>query len=324
MAVYNSHGGHNEIVQGTCSLLNEVREDRKVNSAFIKYMRAAGNTVYDCTDDVGNTQNLNLANIVMKCNAHEVKYDISWHLNAFNGTARGVEVHIYDNRMYDVAAQVSAAISKALGIPNRGVKISPQLYVLRETNALAMLIECCFADNAADVAKWDADKCAKAVAEVLTGKSITGGSTGSGGASKPSTGGSSTSYYKAFNDTSIVDGLKSIGVDSGMPNRKKIAAANGISNYTGTAAQNNKLLSLARSGKLKKAGSTSSGGSSTSYYKAFTNTSIVDGLKSIGVDSGMPNRKKIAAANGISNYTGTAAQNNKLLSLAKSGKLKKA
>ena len=322
MAVYNSHGGHNEIVQGASGILNEVREDRKVNSAFIEYMRAAGNTVYDCTDNVGNTQATNLANIVMKCNAHEVKYDISWHLNS--GGGKGVEVLIYDNRTKDIAAKVAAAISKALGIPNRGVKLRPELYVLRNTNALAMLIECCFVDSPEDAAKWNADKCAKAVAEVLTGKSITGGSTGSGGASKPSTGASSTSYYKAFNDTSIVDGLKSIGVDSGMPNRKKIAAANGISNYTGTAAQNNKLLSLARSGKLKKAGSTSSGGSSTSYYKAFTNTSIVDGLKSIGVDSGMPHRKKIAAANGISGYTGTAAQNNKLLSLAKSGKLKKA
>ena len=301
MAVYNSHGGHNEIVQGASGILNEVREDRKVNSAFIEYMRAAGNTVYDCTDNVGNTQATNLANIVMKCNAHEVKYDISWHLNS--GGGKGVEVLIYDNRTYDIAAKVAAAISKALGIPNRGVKLRPELYVLRNTNALAMLIECCFVDSPEDAAKWDADKCAKAVAEVLTGKTITGGNTGSGSASKPSTGGSSgTSYYKAFTSTSIVDGLKSIGVDSGMPNRnsgmpnrKKIAAANGISGYTGTAAQNNKLLSLARSGKLKKAGSVSSGGSSTSYYKAFTNTSIVDGLKSIGVDSGMPNRKKIAA-----------------------------
>ena len=60
-------------------------------------------------------------------------------------------------------------------------------------------------------------------------------------------------YYKAFNNSSIVDGLKSIGVDSSFNNRKKIAAANGISNYSGTPAQNIKLLSLAKQGKLKKA-----------------------------------------------------------------------
>lgn len=62
-----------------------------------------------------------------------------------------------------------------------------------------------------------------------------------------------TSYFKKFSSASIVDGLKSIGVDSSFANRKKIAKANGISNYEGTASQNNKLCSLAKQGKLKKA-----------------------------------------------------------------------
>lgn len=142
--------------------------------------------------------------------------------------------------------------------------------------------------------------------------------------SNPSTsGGSSVSYYPAFNDTSIVDGLNSIGVDSSFSNRKKIAAANGISNYKGTASQNTELCSLAKSGKLKKAGSSSGAVSSVSYYKAFSGSSIVDGLKSIGVDASMATRKRIAKANGISNYAGTAEQNTKLLVLAKKGKLKK-
>lgn len=61
------------------------------------------------------------------------------------------------------------------------------------------------------------------------------------------------SYYPAFSGSSIVDGLKSIGVDSSKANRTKIAKANGISNYIGTASQNTKLLSLAKQGKLKKA-----------------------------------------------------------------------
>lgn len=145
-----------------------------------------------------------------------------------------------------------------------------------------------------------------------------------GGSSGTSSSGSSGGYYPAFSSSSIVDGLKSIGVDSSMSNRKKIAAANGISGYSGTAAQNTKLCSLAKQGKLKKAGSSGSGSSGSSYYAKFNSSSIVDGLKSIGVDSSMSNRKKIAAANGISGYTGTATQNNKLCALAKQGKLKKA
>ena len=67
------------------------------------------------------------------------------------------------------------------------------------------------------------------------------------------------------------------------------------------------------------------GATGTSYYKKYTGSSvsIVDALKAIGVDSSMNNRKKIAKANGISNYSGTASQNTKLLNLLKQGKLKK-
>ena len=59
-------------------------------------------------------------------------------------------------------------------------------------------------------------------------------------------------YYPPFNNLSIVDGLKSIGVDSSFSNRKKIALKNGFTDYSGTPAENIKLLELAREGKLKK------------------------------------------------------------------------
>ena len=63
--------------------------------------------------------------------------------------------------------------------------------------------------------------------------------------------------------SSIVDALKSIGADSSYDYRKKIAAANGISNYSGTAEQNTKMLQLLNQGKLKKPGSGNSGSSTT-------------------------------------------------------------
>ena len=68
-----------------------------------------------------------------------------------------------------------------------------------------------------------------------------------------------------------------------------------------------------------------SSGAAVAYYKKYTgkSTSLVDALASIGVDSSFTNRKKIAKANSITNYSGTAAQNTKLLELLKNGKLKK-
>ena len=65
-------------------------------------------------------------------------------------------------------------------------------------------------------------------------------------------------YYPACSSsqTSLVDALKSIGVDSSFSNREKIAALNGIPDYSGTAAQNNQLLSLLKQGKLIKSKNT--------------------------------------------------------------------
>jgi lysozyme len=62
------------------------------------------------------------------------------------------------------------------------------------------------------------------------------------------------------------------------------------------------------------------------YYPAcskYTGVSIVDALRSIGVDASFAHRTKIAKANGITLYLGTASQNVTLLNLLKAGKLKK-
>ena len=63
-----------------------------------------------------------------------------------------------------------------------------------------------------------------------------------------------SNYYAKYNGSSnsIVDALKSLGIDSSFNNRKKIANKNGITSYTGTAAQNSKLLILLKQGKLIK------------------------------------------------------------------------
>lgn len=56
----------------------------------------------------------------------------------------------------------------------------------------------------------------------------------------------------------------------------------------------------------------------------YTGVSIVDGLKGIGIDSSYSYRSKLAIANGITNYIGSAEQNTQLLNLLKQGKLKSA
>ena len=207
MGVYNVHGGHNFIVTGAKGLLDETAEDRKVTARVISALRSAGHTVYDCTDDSGRTQGQNLANIVAKCNAHPVDLNISNHLNAGGGT--GVEVWCYNEKTKDIAAAICASVSTALGIPNRGVKYSKNLYVLRKTAGSAILVECCFVDNQNDASHWNADKCGDAIASAIAGKTVAGTtSAGSAPAPTPTPAPSGPSYRTGTVYTLLADHLR--------------------------------------------------------------------------------------------------------------------
>ena len=61
-------------------------------------------------------------------------------------------------------------------------------------------------------------------------------------------------YFKKYDGqgTSIIDALSHLGIESSMQYRKEIAAANGITSYKGTTAQNTKLLKLLSEGALIK------------------------------------------------------------------------
>ena len=182
--IFNVHGGHNRIVPGASGCFSEVEEDRKVKDLVeveedrkvkdlvVSKLRAMGHTVYDCTDDAGTSQNQNLANIVAKCNAHAVDIDLSIHFNSYNGQANGTEAFTYDNlgSAYRTATALVNAISE-LGFRNRGAKVNKNYYVVRNTKAPAILLECCFCDNAQDAARYNAESMANAIVKGLTGVS---------------------------------------------------------------------------------------------------------------------------------------------------------
>ena len=92
-----------------------------------------------------------------KCNAHAVNLDVSIHLNAGGDT--GVEVWCYSDKAADIAGDICENVSNALGIRVRGVKYTQGLYVLKNTKAPALLVECCFVDNQNDYNHWNAEKC---------------------------------------------------------------------------------------------------------------------------------------------------------------------
>lgn len=167
----NIHAGHTRQTgksPGASGVLHESTENRKIVKYLKKYLKARGCTVYNCTSE-GTDSRDNLRRIVTKCNAHKVDLDVSVHLNCYNGKAFGVETEIHSAGSYakKYAKRVCENISDRGGFTNRGVKVHPELYVLKNTNASAMLIECFFCDSKKDCAKYKKMGGAKAIAKAI-------------------------------------------------------------------------------------------------------------------------------------------------------------
>jgi len=176
---YNIHGGHAKVgcgAVGAASILNESVEDRKIKDIVIKYLREAGHTVFDCTEDYGSQSEV-LSSIVRKCNANAVDLDVSIHFNAGanrpyqDGVTTGTEVYVYNfesTKAYNAANRIAKAIAK-FGFKNRGVKCRRDLYYLANTKAQALLIEVCFVDDGDDAAIYlsNIEKIGKAIAEAI-------------------------------------------------------------------------------------------------------------------------------------------------------------
>lgn len=123
---------------------------RAVGNELIKLLKAKGYTVHNSTVNYALTQNAYLKRVVKMANDKGVDLFISLHCNCSTSRlARGVEVHTYQGRQLPVAVRVCKAL-KSLGLPNRGVKNGSQLYVVKNTEAPAILVEMFFMDNPLD------------------------------------------------------------------------------------------------------------------------------------------------------------------------------
>lgn len=179
MRSFNVHAGHNpsgKTACGSVGYLNESDENRNVCNGLIEKIKNAGHAVYNCTCDDGTSQSDVLKKIVAKCNQHTVDLDISIHFNAVSkeyvsdGKTKGVEVWIHPNNKGKEVEEYANKICKcvsSLGFTNRGVKYSDSLYVLKNTKAPAMLIECCFVDDIDDFTLYNCEKMVQAIYDGL-------------------------------------------------------------------------------------------------------------------------------------------------------------
>lgn len=288
---------------------NETREwtlnSRICNKIEEKLRSYTGYELLRLDDPTGQTD-VALKARTDKANSFGADFYLSIHHNAGigGGTGGGVIAFVYPNvdsvTLSWQQALYNAVIEKGGLRGNRSAPLAKKdLHELRESNMPAVLIECGFMDSATDVpvilTDDYADKVASACVDVLAQK---------GGLSKTA---APAPAEKGIDDIAyeVIRGDWGNGAD--RVNRL-------------TAAGYNASEIQARVNAIK---GTAPAAPSVSYFSAYTGNSgsIVTALNSLGVTSTFAYRKQIAVANGISSYTGTAAQNIRLLNLLKQGML---
>lgn len=133
---------------GAAGFINESSETRAVGYRLEECLRKKGVTVVDCTNDYASTVGENLSRIVAAANAQPLDLFVSIHFNS--GGGRGVEVYTYNGEKFPQAERVCGNMAE-LGFVSRGIKNGSHLYVIRRSNARAMLVEVCFVDTRSDV-----------------------------------------------------------------------------------------------------------------------------------------------------------------------------
>ena len=143
---------------------------RQVVTYLAEYLENEGHTAKYCHCHNASTVNESLRYRVNKANSLGVDYFVSIHLNAGGGVGTETYICARGGEAERVAKRVNSKLVQ-YGYRDRGVKVG-NLYVIKNTNAPAILVECCFIDSASDMAKFNAKSIAKSIAEGLLNKTI--------------------------------------------------------------------------------------------------------------------------------------------------------
>lgn len=149
-------GGHSPFAKGAMGIIDEQKAVRELSLKLMPVLRKYGHVVIDCNSDA-RTVSAELRQGTDKANSNNCDIYITIHMNAFNGSARGVESLVFSRSSANAVAigeRVCANLA-SLGLPNRGIKIRPDLHDLRATRMQAVILELLFCDNAIDVGIWN-------------------------------------------------------------------------------------------------------------------------------------------------------------------------
>ena len=156
---------------GAVGYLNESQENRGRSKIIVKYLSQAGHNVdyYEI-----NKSDNYLSDQVTTANSKKYDLVVQVHFNAYKNTndEMGTETLYISDKGKVYSEKINAKLSTIF--KSRGAKRNQQLYWLRNTNPVSVLIETCFIDSKSDIEKYKAnkDKVGKLIAEAIHGKSI--------------------------------------------------------------------------------------------------------------------------------------------------------
>lgn len=160
--------GHSNVDPGAVGYETERNLNVKVSNYMNEYLLAN----YDCQTKVTDGKINSVSQVAADANNWEADLFVSNHFNAGGGD--GYEALVYSEKRVSLGKIFEKHV-KAAGQNSRGVKIRPDLGVLRLTNMPAVLNEGAFVDNLKDIQDWNDDAelkqmgiaYAKAAAEAL-------------------------------------------------------------------------------------------------------------------------------------------------------------
>lgn len=172
--------GHSILKNGSCTsaggYVQEYTYCKELAPLVADYLRKEGNTVdvIVCPERQFTEAYQEKAYKLGKINDKGYDLVVELHLNAFNGSAKGTEVLYYSEKGRVVAQRVNDKLDDIF--VDRNIKKRDNLYILKDTDCTAILVESFFCDNKEDYAKADElvekKAIAKKIAEGILNKDI--------------------------------------------------------------------------------------------------------------------------------------------------------
>lgn len=142
--------GHSSVDPGAVGY--EVERD--LNEKVSKYQNEHLLANYVCETKVDPVENNSLSAVAEAANTWNADLFVSNHFNAGGGD--GYEALVHNEDRVELGKVFEKHV-KAIGQNSRGVKLRPNLAVLRLTNMPAVLNEGAFVDNKKDIEDWNED-----------------------------------------------------------------------------------------------------------------------------------------------------------------------